>query len=214
MEILGDRKFVEVPGTKTHELPPLLVRMSPDVHRLDKVMGMASDLVDQEDMIPVVSVDPPGEPGRPRPPQEMERRRMDLALNLVEQYMKLVQHWQWGDSILEWIRQCETTFGARLELRNLLSSDVWPHAGRSSFVLLLEDKAVRTGGVALEKAVGMRLTFRHPPPLKCFSDQFLFYLNSPVANSAYQAWAGMSRAPISSLPPERFHFDVVNMSLQ
>jgi hypothetical protein len=214
MDILGDRKFVEVPGTKTHELPPLLVRMSPDVHRLDKVMGMASDLVDQEDMIPVVSVDPPGEPGRPRPPQEMERRRMDLALNLVEQYMKLVQHWQWGDSILEWIRQCETTFGGRLELRNLLSSDVWPHAGRSSFVLLLEDKAVSTGGVALEKAVGMRLTFRHPPPLKCFSDQFLFYLNSPVANSAYQAWAGMSRAPISSLPPERFHFDVVNMSLQ
>jgi len=181
----------------------LLVRMSPDVQRLDKVMGMASDLVDQEDMIPVVSVDPPG---------IMEQRRMDLALNLVEQYMKLVQHWQWGDSILEWIRQCETTFGARLELRNLLSSDVWPHAGRSSFVLLLEDKAVRTGGVELEKAVGMRLTFRHPPPLKCFSDQFLFYLNSPVANSAYQAWAGMSRAPISSLPPERFHFDVVNMS--
>jgi hypothetical protein len=205
MEILGDRKFVEVPGTKTHELPPLLVRMSPDVHRLDKVMGMASDLVDQEDMIPVVSVDPPG---------IMEQRRMDLALNLVEQYMKLVQHWQWGDSILEWIRQCEATFGARLELRNLLSSDVWPHAGRSSFVLLLEDKAVRTGGVALEKAVGMRLTFRHPPPLKCFSDQFLFYLNSPVANSAYQTWAGMSRTPVSSLPPERFHFDVVNMSLE
>ena len=214
MENLGDRKFVEVPGTKTHELPPLLVRMSPDVHRLDKVMGMASDLVDQEDMIPVVSVDPPGEPGRPMPLLEMERRRMDLALNLVEQYMKLVQHWQWGDSILEWIRQCETTFGTRLELRNLLSSDVWPHAGRSSFVLLLEDKAVRTGGVALEKAVGMRLTFRHPPPLKCFSDQFLFYLNSPVANSAYQTWAGMSRSPVSSLPPERFHFDVVNMSLQ
>ena len=206
MEILGDRKFVEVPGTKTHELPPLLVRMSPDVKRLDKVMGMASDLVDQEDMIPVVSVDPPG--------IDASSAAMDLALNLVEQYMKLVQHWQWGDSILEWIRQCETTFGARLELRNLLSSDVWPHAGRSSFVLLLEDKAVSTGGVALEKAVGMRLTFRHPPPLKCFSDQFLFYLNSPVAHSAYQTWAGMSRTPVSSLPPERFHFDVVNMSLE
>ena len=93
------------------------------------------------------------------------------------------------------LRQCETTFGGRLELRNLLSSDVWPHAGRSSFVLLLEDKAVSTGGVALEKAVGMRLTFRHPPPLKCFSDQFLIYLNSLLwsANSAYQTWAGMSR---------------------
>lgn len=216
METLGNRKFVEVPGTKTHELPPLLVRMSPDVKRLDKVMDMASNLVDQEDMIPVVSVDPPGESARhwEAVRHEMDRRRMDLALNLVEQYMKLVQHWQWGDSILEWIRQCEITFGTRLELRNLLSADVWPHAGRSSFVLLLEDKAVRTGGVALEKAVGMRLTFRHPPPLRCFSDQFLFYLNSPVANSAYQTWAGMTKLPVSSLPPERFHFDVVNMSLE
>lgn len=218
MEILGDRSFVEVPGTKTHELPPLLVRMSPDVKRLDKVMGMASDLVEQEDMIAAASVDPPGpaahEENARRIEAELERRKVDLALNLVEQYMKLVEHWQWGDSILEWIRQCEITFGARMELRNLLSSDVWPHAGRSSFVLLLEDKAVRTGGVALEKAVGMRLTFRKPPPLRCFSDQFLFYLNSPVANHAFQTWAGLSRLPVSSLPPERFHFDVVNMSLE
>ena len=214
METLGDRRFVEVPGSKTHELPPLLVRMSPGVKRLDKVMGMASNLVEQEDMIPVASVEPPGEQAFEALQLQMERRRMDLALNLVEQYMKLVEHWQWGDSILEWIRQCEITFGARLELRNLLSADVWPHAGRSSFVLLLEDKAVKTGGVALEKAVGMRLTFRQPPPLRCFSDQFLFYLNSPVANSAYRTWAGMSRSPVSSLPPERFHFDVVNMSLE
>ena len=28
MEIVGDRKFVEVPGSRTHELPPLLVKMS------------------------------------------------------------------------------------------------------------------------------------------------------------------------------------------
>ncbi len=214
METLGDRKFVEVPGTKTHELPPLLVRMHPEVKRLDRVMGMASDLVEQEDMIPVASVDSPGDRIQSDVLQlEMDRRRMDLALNLVEQYMKLIEHWQWGDSILEWIRQCEITFGTRLELRHLLSSDVWPHAGRSSFVLLLEDKAVRTGGVALEKAVGMRLTFRKPPPLRCFSDQFLFYLNSPVASHAYHTWAGMSASPISSLPPERFHFDVVNMSV-
>jgi len=26
MDIVGDRKFVEVPGGKTHELPPLLVK--------------------------------------------------------------------------------------------------------------------------------------------------------------------------------------------
>ena len=129
---------------------------------------------------------------------------MDLALNLMDQYLVFVKHWQWGDSILEWIRQCETTFETRVELRNLLRADVWPHAGRSSFVTLLEDKDVATDGVGIEKAVGLRLTFRQPPPLKCFSNQFLFYLNSPVANTAYSTWAGMSRAPVSALPPERF----------
>lgn len=205
MEILGDRKFVEVPGSKTHELPPLLVRMAPDVKRLDRVMGMANDLIDQEDMIPDHPLDAVV-------PEGQDRRKMDLALNLVDQYLGFVQHWQWGDSILEWIRQCETTFGARIDLRNLLRADVWPHAGRSSFVVLLEDKEVETRGVGIEKAVGLRLTFRQPPPLRCFSNQFLFYLNSPVANSAYHTWAGMSPSPVSALPPERFNFDVVNMS--
>ena len=42
MDIIGDRKFVEVPGGKTHELPPLLVKTVPDVKRLDKIMGVAS----------------------------------------------------------------------------------------------------------------------------------------------------------------------------
>lgn len=205
MEILGDRKFVEVPGSKTHELPPLLVRMAPDVKRLDRVMGMATDLVEQEDMIPFHPMDAVV-------PERQDRRKMDLALNLVDQYLGFVQHWQWGDSILEWIRQCETTFGARIDLRNLLRADVWPHAGRNSFVILLEDKEVETRGVGIEKAVGLRLTFRQPPPLRCFSNQFLFYLNSPVANSAYHTWAGMSPSPVSALPPERFNFDVVNMS--
>lgn len=204
MEILGDRKFVEVPGTATHELPPLLVRMSPQVRSLERVMGMANELIEQEDMIPLPPV--PAE-------HESERRKMDLAVNLVDQYLAFVQHWQWGHSILEWIRQCETTFDARLELRNLLRADLWPHAGRSSFVVLLEDKLVKTGGVEIEKAVGMRLTFRQPPPLKCFSDQFLIYLNTSVANTAYQTWAHMIPSPISSLPPERFQFQVVNMSL-
>jgi hypothetical protein len=204
MDILGDRKFVEVPGTTLHELPPLLVRMSPHVSRLDRVMDMANQLIEQEDMIPLQLA---GE-------GEIERRRMDLAVNLVDQYLAFVQHWQWGDSILEWIRQCETTFDTRVDLRNLLRADLWPHAGRSSFVMLLEDKSVETGGVGIEKAMGMRLTFRQPPPLKCFSNQFLFYLNSTVATSAYQTWSQMSPSPISSLPPERFQFQVLDMNLE
>jgi hypothetical protein len=209
MEILGDRRFVEVSGSKTHELPPLLVRMAPDVKRLDRIMGMANDLIEQEDMIPSHALDAVVADGQ----LEMDRRKMDLALNLIDQYLAFVQHWQWGDSILEWIRQCETTFEARVDLRNLLRADLWPHAGRCSFVTLLEDKDVETGGVGIEKAVGMRLTFRQPPPLKCFSNQFLFYLNSPVATTAYSTWAQMSPSPVSALPPERFNFDVVNMSI-
>jgi hypothetical protein len=208
MDILGDRKFVEVPGEKTHELPPLLVRTAPKVRRLDRVVGMANDIVDSEDMIPIPAME-----GLAEFETEFDRRKMDLAINLVDQYMHFVTQWQWGDSILEWIRQCEITFGTRLELRNLLRPDVWPHAGRSSFVTLLGDKAVTSEGVELNQAVGLRLTFRQPPPISCFSNQFLFYLNSSVGTTAYQTWAHLSPNPISCLPPERFSFEVIDMSL-
>jgi hypothetical protein len=206
MDIVGGRKFVEVPGEKTHELPPLLVRTTPNVKRLDRVVGMANDLIESEDMIPIQPLDGFA------PEFESDRRKMDLAINLVDQYLHFVTQWQWGDSILEWIRQCEITFGTRMELRNLLHPDVWPHAGRSSFVTLLGDKSVSSEGVDLDQSVGLRLTFRQPPPISCFSNQFLFYLNSSVATTAYQTWAHMIPAPISSLPPERFTFDVINMS--
>ena len=55
------------------------------------------------------------------------------------------------------------------------------------------------------------LGIRQPPPIKCCSDQFLFYLNDSVASTAYDKWAQMSPDPVSSLPPERFHFQVVAM---
>jgi len=207
MDIIGDRKFVEVPGGKTHELPPLLVKTVPDVKRLDKIMGVATTIIEREDMVPAVASD------SVESEESIERRKMDLALNLVDQYLGLLTHWNWGDAVIEWIRQCEITFGARIELRNLLRSDVWPHAGRSSFVTLLEDKAVKTEGVELEKAVGLRLAFRQMPPIRCCSDQFLFYLNNSVANSAYKTWLDMTPNPITSLPPERFAFEIVNMSL-
>ncbi len=208
MDIVGDRKFVEVPGGKTHELPPLLVKTVPAVKRIDKMMGIAADIINQEDMVQPVMGDSLASD------EELERRKLDLALNLVDQYLGLLSHWHWGDAVIEWIRQCEITFGARLELRNLLRSDLWPHAGRSSFVTLLEDKAVKTSGVMLEKAVGLRLAFRQMPPIRCCSDQFLFYLNNSVAQTAYRTWFNMTPNPISSLPPERFMFEVVNMSLE
>jgi hypothetical protein len=207
-DILGDRKFVEVPGSKTHELPPLLLRSAHQVRRLDRVMNMASNIVADEEMVGDLATQ------ASLPEQEIDRRRMDLAVNLVDQYQALLARWSWGDSILEWIRQCEITFGARMELRNLLNNDVWPHAGRSSFVQLLADKSMARPGVALDDAVGLRLTFRQPPPISCFSNQFLFYLNHTVASSAWQAWVNLTPSPIAALPPERFTFQILNTSLE
>jgi len=133
MDIVGDRRFVELAGDRTHKLPPLLVKTVPEVKRLDKIMGMAAEIIEQEDMIPPVAADKvAGE-------ELIERRKMDLALNLIEQYLGLMGHWHWGDAVIEWIRQCDISFGTHLELRNLLRNDVWPHAGRSCFVTLLED---------------------------------------------------------------------------
>lgn len=208
MDIVGDRKYVEIPGDKLHELPPLMVRTSAGVKRLDRVMEMAGDIVQSEDMLSDKAFD---EMAGDIADLEVQRRKMDLAINLVEQYLAFVSHWQWGDGIVEWIRQCETTFQFSRELRTILRPDVWPHASRSSFVTLLSDKAVRPDGISLERAVGMRLTFRQPPPISCFSNQFLFYLNSTVAGSAYDTWSHLAPDPVSSLPPERFTFQVVNM---
>ena len=207
MDIVGDRRFVEVPGGKSLVLPPLLVKSDLRVRSLNRMMEVASAIIEQEDMVPCLV--PEGMTGE----EDLERRRMDLALNLVDQYLGILSHWHWGDAVLEWIRQCEITFGTRIELRNLLRSDLWPHAGRSSFVTLLEDKAVGTNGVALDKAVGLRLAFRQMPPIRCCSDQFLFYLNNSVAKTAYRTWQNMSPNPVCSLPPERFQFEVVNMSV-
>jgi hypothetical protein len=196
MQVIGDRKFVEIPGDRRHELPPLLVHPARNLRRLDRVMDMAGDIIQSEDLLgPAIPDD-----------EDVDRRRMDLAINLVEQYLGLIAHWQWGDSVLEWIRQCEITF-----LRPLLRTDIWPHAGRCSFVTLLHDKSVQPDGVTLEEAVGLRLTFRQPPPISYFSNQFLLLLNSRVAISTYDAWARLSPDPVASFPPERFTFDVVKM---
>jgi len=205
MEILGERKFVEIPGERRHELPPLLVRAKA-VQDLSTVMSLAGEIIGSEDLLTPQAVDEAVTAA-----DAFERRRMDLALNLVERYFAFLNHWQWGDGIIEWIRQCETTFDSTAVLRGLLRPDVWPHAGRSSFVLLLGDKGVHPEGVDLEKAVGTRLTFRQPPPISCFSDQFLLLLNSSVAESAYQTWLHMVPDPISSLPPERFNFQIYAM---
>ncbi len=205
MDIVGDRKFVEIPGTATLELPPLLVKDDGDLRHIERVMDMAAKIIEREDLIPSMPVD------YAIPEEEVARRKMDMALNLVDLYKNLRRHWFWGDGIVEWIRQCEITFDGKPTLKMLLRPDIWPHAGRSSFVTLLEDKDVPTGGIDIERAVGLRLTFRHLPPLIDFSDQFLLYLNTKLAGTAYQTWSELSPAPISALPPERFEVQVFTM---
>ena len=164
-------------------------------------MELASALEEAEDML-----------SGGADPEVLEERRFELALQLKEQYQGLISHWLWGDSILEWIRQCEITFERVDALRQLLHPDVWPHASRASFVTLLEDKNVLTRGVGLERAVGLRLTFRQPPPIDCFSNQFLLYLNSIVASTAYRAWSQLSSSSVALFPPERFHFEVLDIA--
>jgi len=191
----GARQYVSIPGNKMHELPPLLARTGSQSPQVD----MASAIVEAGEMLPEVDVEE----------SLLERRKFYLALTLAEQYRGLLAHWRWGESIVEWIRQCEITFQSQAVLRGLLHPDVWPHAARSSFVTLLSDKHVSTPGVALEKAVGLRLTFRQPPPIDCCSSEFLFCLNSSIAGSAYRAWSRMGAGVPALLPPDRFHFDVL-----
>jgi hypothetical protein len=194
-----ERRYVEVPGGLTHELPPLLVRSVPAEISREQMVERAGEIVEMEDMLAGDdSVD-------------LEQHKFDLALQLVGQYDRMLSHWAWGDSVLEWIRQCEITFEATGDLRALLSLNVWPHAARSSFVDLLREKQVPTGGVTLNRAVGMRLAFRQPPPIDCCSDQFLFFLNSRLAGAAYETWATMTPESTAHLPPNRFHFEVLDL---
>ena len=190
-----ERHYIRIPGSRTHELPPLFVRAKPRGAQTEDVLHRAADLVEAEELLPEFSGD-------------AEQRKFDLALNLAEQYSHFLASWQWGDSILGWTRQCEITFEAISALKHLLHPDVWPHAGRSSFVALLAEKSVPSPA-PVEKAVGLRLTFRQPPPIDCFSDQFLMYLNSSVADSAYQTWSHMNAGEPALLPPDRFHFELV-----
>jgi hypothetical protein len=197
-----DRSYIEVPGFGMHELPPLLVRSIPEDATRENLVERAAEIIETEDMIAGAE------------PDTMDQRKLDLAIHLTDQYFGLLSYWAWGDSVLEWIRQCEITFEATSALRHLLSKDIWPHAARSSFVDLLLDKHVPTHGVAIERAVGMRLTFRQPPPIDCCSNQFLFFLNSRLAGAAYETWARLSPESAAHLPPNRFHFEIHEMRPQ
>jgi hypothetical protein len=198
---MTDERYIDIPGNRTHELPPLLVGSLSDLAPAEAAPDLAALMPEAEDMLAASDATE----------EVLEQRKFELAVQLAERYKGLRAQWQWGDSILEWIRQCEITFEGADGLRQLLHPDVWPHASRSSFVTLLEEKQVATAGMPLERAVGLRLTFRQPPPIDCCSNQFLLYLNSSVADTAYRTWSNLVPAAVMLLPPDRFHFEVVNI---
>jgi len=198
---MSDARYIDIPGSGTHELPPLLLNSLADHAPAQDAPDLASVMPEAEDMLAASDATE----------EVLERRKFELAVQLAERYKGLRAQWQWGDSILEWIRQCEITFEGAAGLRQLLHPDVWPHASRASFVTLLEEKRVATAGVPLERAVGLRLTFRQPPPIDCCSNQFLLYLNSSVADTAYQTWSHLVPEALMLLPPHRFHFEVLNI---
>src|SRR5262249_50072593 len=124
---MGYQRYIEVPGNQMHELPPLLVHPGTEpAGDLSSVMGEAEEMLGITD----ASV------------EVLEQRKFDLACQLTERYRGVLSHWFWGDSILEWVRQCEITFESQDTLRKLLHPDVWPHASRASFVELLREKGV------------------------------------------------------------------------
>ena len=205
MEIIGNRKYVNVPGGKTHELPPLLLKERIAPAGLEQIVALAEQMVETETLVTGIRRDPH------ESDSSLRQRKFNLAINFAEHYLQFLRHWDWGESIVEWIRQCETTFETKAALRPLIHADVWPHVNNSSFVTLLSDKAVPSGPVNLENAVGFRLTFRQPPPIECLSDNFLVF-NAALAQKAYHTWADAAKE--GSLPPERFHFLVVGEDIK
>jgi hypothetical protein len=202
MQTLGHRDYIDIPGGQVHDLPPLLLKDTRPSKSLHDVIAVAQQMIDRDAIIDDQHSD------------SLEDRRVGLAINLAEHYSAFLEHWYWGESISEWIRQCETTFQSRPNLRPLLSPDIWPHASRASFVRLLEDKRVPHGNIDLENAMGYRLTFRQPPPIQFFSEKYLFFLNTSLAASAFEAWARTSGDKAASLPPERFRFFVTGTEIR
>ena len=203
VDIVGTRNYVEVPGEKIYELPPLLLKQESTQQRMDDLLSRAESIVENDALL----ADTAG--GQVADESSLRQHQVGMAMNLADHYARFLKHWAWGESIVEWIRQCEITFDAKPNLRSLLRTNVWPHAGRSSFVTLLNDKKVSHDTIDLENSVGYRLTFRQPPPIDFFSDQYLFFLNSSLAANAYQKWVAASGEPVSSLPPERFQFMIM-----
>src|SRR5215831_11416630 len=75
--IMRDARYVEIPGSKTHELPPLLVHSATERAPADEIDSL---LGEAEDMLSVSGASP----------DVLEQRRFELALQLREHYKGFV----------------------------------------------------------------------------------------------------------------------------
>lgn len=198
---IGNRRFVDIPGdpNKIFELPPLLIAQEVTEDSFGEEILSA---VERDGLIELPDNIIPNEKSL----QMLEMARFDLANNLGEKYTDVIRNWYLGEFILEWIRQCEITFSHSTELKKLIHPDIWPRADRKNIATLLTDKSV-CEEEELQSAIGVRISYRILPPVKYFSDHYLFYIGPIVHKTAYNAWASSYPAQIE-LPPERFHFEV------
>ena len=51
------QKYIDIPGSVTHELPPLLVHPAQEGTPLSEVVGMAAGIVEAEDMLGEIPAD-------------------------------------------------------------------------------------------------------------------------------------------------------------
>ena len=206
MENIGKRNYLTLPGTQIYELPPLLVNPKSMAENLQEAIKKAIPIAESEGLVPQNLY------GDPTSEQIVDLIRYDQAAILANMYAKYLELWCWGNDILRWIKQCEEPTVACPNLQWLLQTHIWPHTNRSSFVRLLKDKYIASDEVDFLVAVGLRLNFLRPVPMRCFTSTFLHFLQSKVALAAYDSWAGTS-GTITLLPPERFTIQVINLCI-
>src|SRR5579871_5363418 len=101
---MRDERYIEIPGSKTHELPPLLVHSAAE-HSGDEDEGdLAAVMSEADDMLAASDVDE----------VILDRRRYDLALQLKEQYKGMLSHWLWVESALSGSGSARSLLSARI----------------------------------------------------------------------------------------------------
>ncbi|MBI4054086.1 MAG: hypothetical protein HY397_02025 [Candidatus Doudnabacteria bacterium] len=184
----------------TFELPPLLVRTLASSVPSARLLAAAQEIVSSDCLV------------ASRLPQPLiVQNTHELALNLAERYLTLAVAWLWGDSILSWIKQCETAFQVNSYLSALVYPDLWPHCYRVGFVELARSKKVQPEGFDLDETVGFRLNFRTLPRIELLTDLFIMAFNREVLMAGYRAWSGMVAERGVALPSGWFSFQVIKV---